>query len=214
MRTTDELIASLSAAVPAVSPHAASRRLIVAAAGGAVVAMIALLLTIGVRPDIAPAAQTLAFWMKWAFTASLAALAFVQVRRLARPEGRPGWPMWAALAVVGMLGLMGLGQWMMTAPNQRLAVVVGHTALRCSVAIPLLAVPVFIGLLRAFSRLAPTRLRLTGAFAGLLAGALGACVYALSCPERDPAFMAVWYTVGIAASTALGALAGPRWLKW
>jgi len=48
----------------------------------------------------------------------------------------------------------------------------------------------------------------------LLAGALGALVYALHCPETATPFLAVWYVVGMAIPTALGAILGPRLLRW
>ena len=49
---------------------------------------------------------------------------------------------------------------------------------------------------------------------GLLAGALGALVYALHCPEMATPFLAVWYLAGIAIPTALGAVLGPLLLRW
>ena len=48
----------------------------------------------------------------------------------------------------------------------------------------------------------------------VLAGALGALVYALHCPEMATPFLAVWYLAGIAIPTALGAMLGPRLLRW
>ena len=62
--------------------------------------------------------------------------------------------------------------------------------------------------------LAPTRLRLAGASVGLLAGAAGACVYAFHCPELAAPFLGTWYVLGMAIPTALGALLGPRVLRW
>ena len=50
--------------------------------------------------------------------------------------------------------------------------------------------------------------------AGLMAGAMGASVYAFACPEHAAAFMAVWYCLGILVSAALGAVTGPRFLRW
>lgn len=49
---------------------------------------------------------------------------------------------------------------------------------------------------------------------GSLAGALGALVYALHCPEVQAPFLAVWYLAGMAIPTALGAVLGPRLLRW
>jgi len=55
---------------------------------------------------------------------------------------------------------------------------------------------------------------LTGAAAGWLAGAVGACVYSLHCPEMAAPFVAIWYVLGMGMSAALGALAGRHWLRW
>jgi hypothetical protein len=95
-----------------------------------------------------------------------------------------------------------------------LALVLGQTAAACPFLIALLATPVFLGGLWALRGLAPTRLRLAGASVGLLAGATGACVYAIHCPELAAPFLGTWYVLGIAIPTALGALLGPRVLRW
>ena len=58
------------------------------------------------------------------------------------------------------------------------------------------------------------RLRLAGAAVGLLAGALGALVYLLHCPEFEAPFLAVWYVLGMSIPAAVGALAGPSVLRW
>lgn len=62
--------------------------------------------------------------------------------------------------------------------------------------------------------LAPTRLALAGAASGLLAGALGALVYALHCTEIAAPFLGIWYVIGMLIPTAIGALLGPRMLRW
>ena len=62
--------------------------------------------------------------------------------------------------------------------------------------------------------LAPTRLRWAGAAAGLLAGAGGALVYALHCPEMAAPFIGIWYLLGMLIPTTIGALVGPRVLRW
>jgi len=61
---------------------------------------------------------------------------------------------------------------------------------------------------------APTRPAWAGAGAGLLAGTLGTLVYALHCPEMAAPFLAVWYLLGMAIPTAVGAALGPRLLRW
>ncbi len=53
-----------------------------------------------------------------------------------------------------------------------------------------------------------------GAAAGLLAGAIGAALYATHCPDDSPLFVATWYTLAIGFVVGLGALAGSRLLRW
>ncbi|MDE2299455.1 MAG: DUF1109 family protein, partial [Burkholderiales bacterium] len=74
--------------------------------------------------------------------------------------------------------------------------------------------PALAGTLWAVRGLAPTRPRAAGLAAGLLAGAVGALGYALSCPEVSITFVAVWYSLGIALVGGAGAALGPRVLRW
>jgi hypothetical protein len=99
-------------------------------------------------------------------------------------------------------------------PAQRSGLVMGETWAECPVSILALAAPAFVAVLWAMRGLAPTRLALAGAVAGLLAGAIGALVYALHCPELAAPFLGMWYVAGIAAATLIGALVGPRILRW
>jgi hypothetical protein len=62
--------------------------------------------------------------------------------------------------------------------------------------------------------MAPTRLGLAGAAAGLFAGGVGATVYGLYCEETAAAFVVVWYSLGMLACAALGAVVGRRLLRW
>jgi hypothetical protein len=78
----------------------------------------------------------------------------------------------------------------------------------------MLSAPVFAGVLWAMKGLAPTRLRLAGVAAGLLSGAVGALVYSLHCPELAAPFLGFWYLLGTLIPTAVGALLGPRLLRW
>ena len=53
-----------------------------------------------------------------------------------------------------------------------------------------------------------------GAIAGLLAGGIGATLYAVHCFDDSPLFVATWYTLAITFVTGLGALLGARLLRW
>jgi hypothetical protein len=47
-----------------------------------------------------------------------------------------------------------------------------------------------------------------------LAGAVGALVYTLHCPELGAPFLGIWYVLGMLAPALLGAALGPRILNW
>jgi len=211
---TDDLIEQLAGSVTPAPRHAAVKRLCTGLACGGMVAVAALVAWLGVRPDIVEASATATFWMKWVFTLSIAWAAYVMVRRLGRPDGDIGRAWWGLAAPVAVVGMMAVVELLRAPPAARAGILFGHTALQCAAAIVGLAGPVLAGLLWAFGRLAPTRLRLAGAAAGLLAGAVGATVYALTCPEQTAAFMVTWYDAGILASGLIGALLGPRLLRW
>ena len=98
--------------------------------------------------------------------------------------------------------------------SQWLAMWLGHSWKVCSTLVFVLSVPIFAGLLWSFRRLAPTRLRLAGATAGLAAGGWAAMLYCLHCPEVSAIFVLTWYTLGIGMACALVALLGPRLLRW
>jgi len=83
----------------------------------------------------------------------------------------------------------------------------------CPLRILALATPVYLGVTLALRRLAPTRLVLAGAAAGLLAGAVGASVYGLYCQEWTAAFTLPVHLAS-AASAAAGGLLGPHLLRW
>lgn len=78
----------------------------------------------------------------------------------------------------------------------------------------LLSLPAGGGMLLVMRQLAPTRLRLAGAAAGLVAGSGAALVYTLHCPELALPFVALWYLGGMLLPALLGAIIGPRLLVW
>jgi hypothetical protein len=90
----------------------------------------------------------------------------------------------------------------------------GESWSTCPWSVLALSLPALAGSLWAVRGLAPTRPRAAGFAAGLLAGSVGAFGYSLSCPEASPAFVAVWYTLGIAFTGVVGAALGPRVLRW
>lgn len=212
--STEGCIARLAADLRPIPANAMSRRLGLGLAIGAFAALIALTVTFGLRPDLVSAAGTAAFWLKWAFTLSLTCAAFTIVRRLGRPTGKVGLA-WLGIALpIGLVFVAAFAELAAVPPTMRAGIWLGQTSARCPIAIAVLAAPIFMGLTWVFRSFAPTRLRLAGFVAGLLAGTAGASVYALSCPETSMAFLATWYTLGVLFAGAVGAGLGPRVLKW
>lgn len=212
MRTVDliELLARDTRVTP---PGAATRRLLAALAVGGAVTLALVALWLRCQPLEAAARQPW-FWMKAGYTGLLTVAAAVTVKRLSAPGARLRVaPFVALLIVLAMIGL-GAGQILEAAPATRLGLWLGHSWKVCSPLILLLSLPIYASLIVALRALAPTRPALTGAGAGLAAGALAATFYGLHCPEQAAAFVATWYTLGMAAATAVGALLGPRLLRW
>jgi hypothetical protein len=98
--------------------------------------------------------------------------------------------------------------------RDRMQVWLGGSWDSCPWRILLLSLPALAALLWTFRQFAPTRLRLAGFIAGLVAGGVGASAYAFTCTETTAPFVATWYTLGMLGAAALGALIGPRALRW
>ena len=211
---TDELIGILATGARPVAPHRLEQRFGGAALLGLLGAGVLMLLGYGVRPDLAQALQLPMRWLKFSFAAALAGVAALALLRLARPGMRLGYALAWVLLPPLVLWMMALAALQGAAPGERAAMVLGSTWRSCPFNIALLSLPGFAALLWAMRQAAPTRLRLAGACAGLLAGALATLAYALHCPEMQAPFLAVWYVLGIALPTALGAVLGPRVLRW
>jgi len=211
---TDDLVSMLAAGAGAVRPKQVARRHARAVIWGLLGAALLMAMLLGPRPDLATAVLLPMFWIKLAFVAGIAAASLFAALRLSRPGVRLTW-------VLGALAAPVLAMWLLAAialvradAAQRAILFFGDTWDVCPFLITMLSVPAFIAAMWAMKGLAPTRLRLAGAAAGLLAGALGALVYCLHCPEMGAPFIAFWYLLGMLIPAAAGALLGPRLLRW
>ena len=211
---TRDLIRALVIDLKATPQHAVQRRLALGLLVGGVATFAVVMFALGLRPDLGAAIWTFPFWMKAAYTISLMTVAVSATIELGRPDA-PTRP-WLRLAGLPALILAGIAVVQVaTAPEQAWErLLLGGSASVCSGWILALSTPVFVGLLWAFRRLAPTRLRAAGAAAGLSAAALAATLYGLHCPEASALFVLVWYSLGIVLAAAIGALLGPRLLRW
>ena len=211
---TDKLIAMLAKDPEPVARGALGRRYGAALAAGAAGALVLMLAFFGVRPDLAQAARDPMFWVKLAVPLALLAAALAGATRLARPGVRAGYAAEALLVPIGGIWVLAGIALLLAAPGERLALVLGGTWASCPFSIALLSVPAFAATFWAMKGLAPTQPVAAGAFSGLLAGALGATVYCLHCPEMAPPFLGTWYLLGMAIPSVAGAVAGPRLLRW
>lgn len=211
---TDELITLLAGDAGPVALRPWRRRYGIALAAGLAGATLLMLMLLGVRPDIAEAVRLPMFWIKLAFPAALAALALLVAARLSRPGVPAGRAAAALAAPVLAIWLLAAVALLRAAPEDRGMLIWGETWASCPVNVTLLSLPALVALLWVMKTLAPVRLALAGGTAGLLAGALGAAVYALHCPELAAPFIAIWYLLGMLIPAVLGAVVGTRLLRW
>ena len=153
-------------------------------------------------------------WTKMAYAGALALAAGWLTARLSRPAAPIAEPRRVTVLVLLSMAFVGSVSLASTPAGSRMDAVFGESWLTCPWSVLALSVPALAASLWAVRGLAPTRPRAAGFAAGLLAGSVGAFGYSLSCPEASPAFVAIWYTLGIAFTGALGAALGPRVLRW
>jgi hypothetical protein len=209
---TESLIDMLARGAGPAPRAVAARRLLPAAAIGLLCSGLLAFCLIGPVPA-AMLAQP-AFWIKLAYAAALAAAAGWLAARLARPIARIGGPGRALILVVGVMAVLGAGALVSAPAGTRLSTMLGVTWLVCPWYVLGLSLPALAGILWALRGLAPTRPRYAGFAAGLCAGALGAAGYSFSCLEVSPAFVSLWYTLGIGLAALVGSALGPRFLRW
>lgn len=207
---SDRLVAELRPTLPAVVP----RRLIAGAFAGAVTSAVLVIALMGLRPDMARATLTYMFWVKLAYTLALAAFALWSAERLARP-GATGLhrALWMAAPLLLVVAMAVLQLCLAPAPMRK-PMIMGASSGACPWCIVAFSIPPLLGLIWAMRGLAPTDLPRTGAVIGLAAGGVGASAYALHCTETAAPFLAIWYTFGVATAGVIGAVLGPRVLRW
>src|ERR1700730_15626419 len=170
---------------------------------------------LGVRPDVMTAMRNPFFDLKFLVTLALAISAIAISLHLSRPEDSlHGWA-WLLLLPVGVLAAGIAGE--MTMMPQRLPMMtrlIGSNSRLCMTAIPLMSLPLLAAALIGLRHGAPTRPAVAGAVAGLLSAGLAATLYASHCTDDSPLFVTTWYTISTALVTAIGALVGPRVLRF
>lgn len=172
-------------------------------------ALAVVVLAIKVRADFGEAMTKAPFLFKLGSTVALACGGFFLVRRTMEP-GR-GRPVMLLLLPGGLLLL-----YRALTDSSGLSYL-GHSdrsPLFCMMSIISASLPAFAIMLWAARKGASTRPALTGAFAGLVSGSLGAAAYAFSCDNDAGLFVLIWYSLAIALVSGIGALFGKKLLSW
>jgi hypothetical protein len=178
------------------------------------VAYVMMVVLYKLNPYLSRAIQSPWFWLRFTFIASLAAIAWLGVVQLGNP-GRARRFNWAWLTLPFAVMLL-IGGYLLfnAAPELRKPMLLGISWQVCSMSIAVIAIPLFVAGMWVARSFAPTRLRLTGAVVGLFAGAVAALIYNLHCPELSPAFLMIWYSLGMLIPAAVGALIAQLTLRW
>ncbi len=211
---TDDLIARLATDLKPVRRHAMTWLLLGAVVASSAVAIAAMLMWLGMRPDMETAPATMMFWTKFTYTLAVAILGGVATLALARPDGRTSWPWWVAIGLLAALVAGAFSQLARAEPGEMMPLIIGGTSLVCPWRIVVLALPVLLGAILALRRFAPRNPTLAGFAAGIMAGGTGAWVYSFACTENGMMFVALFYTAGIVIVGALGAVLGRWLLRW
>lgn len=208
---TDDLINVLAEDAPPQKRESLFLKLAVAALAALGVCVLLVVFIDGVRPDFTKNATQVA--LKATFSAVFAAAALPVAARLARPGNKVG--VWiVATFAIGLAVVLVCGFLMMPHQAAPEGGMIGGVVPVAFLIIPALATPAAVMIFSWYRRNAPTRLGLAGASVGAMSGGLGAMAYALVCPVDDMGFVSIWYGAAIIVCTAVGALVGPRVLRW
>lgn len=187
-------------------------RIGIALAFGALASAAACLATLGINPALATMGAGLA--VKLAYVLGVLGASAWWLDRAARPAARWQPAAGAVLLVAALMALWAAMVLSRTPADARASLVFGQSWLSCPWRVAALSLPAWGLAVWALRGLAPTRARLAGFAAGLFSGGVGALGYALFCPEVSPAFVSIWYSLGMLVPAAVGALLGPSLLRW
>jgi hypothetical protein len=172
-------------------------------------ALMLMLATFGIHPDLATTLRSAPFHHKISSMLTVACGGVLLVRYAGRPGARglaliavlPGLALLIAGAISDTSGFPFMGRSAISVPSCIAAIV--------SLSLLPLAITLFV-----LKMGVPTRPAVAGAAAGVLAGTLGAAAYSVVCKNDGGLFVAVWYSMAILGVAGLGAIIGRRALAW
>jgi hypothetical protein len=214
---TDQLIDLLSATLAPVNEGRLGKTLVLAILAGGAGAVVLMLGTVGLRPDLQTTTHLEWAALKLVLPLSVIAVGVPFLARSMRPglESRNNWPMvffpFVAAIAVGLVMLL------IVHPQNWIEMLRGASPIaspRCFFCILSFAAIPLAALFWALREGAPTRLEVSGTLAGIVAGGLGAAAYAFDCNSDTIPFITIWYAAAILLCAFIGAQLGPRLLRW
>jgi hypothetical protein len=182
--------------------------------GGLAISSALFSLTLGVRPDILSALSTWRFDLKLGVNLVLVIAAAWVALRLSSPTTTPLSAM-RALLVPALLLLAAVMYELVTIPASAWpSRAMGVNGVMCLVSIISLSVLPLTATIYALRQGAPTSPAVMGAVGGLLAGSLGAAIFAMHCTNDSPLFVAIWYALAIGLMSMFGLVVGKHALRW
>jgi hypothetical protein len=206
----EALMDELAAGLAPVRPRSVAREALLLLVLGA--AELALLLAVGLmRPDFGRAIETPFMWWKLGSLALVVAISWTTAIRSLSPtvSPRPGLALafTATALAIASGALVDAGVVGQASITERLEPLHG---LGCALAIIILSLPMIAIMAILMHRGAPTHPEGTALAIGLAAGSWAAFAFAFCCPNNDPLYVAIWYSLGCAAVAAAAQWLLPR----
>jgi hypothetical protein len=213
---TEELIETLSLNPKRQAPVASIRIYAFAMLAAAAMVLPVALLWLRPRHDLASvlSAGNGIFLLKLTFTAAIAVIALPALQRLSTPGRRTEGLVFLVAVPFVLMFLCAAYHLAFHSSGDLWRQLSDSSWLACLIEIPVLASIPFLVMVILVRRYAPTNLFGTGGCIGLFAGGLGGLGYTFHCHDDTIPFIAIAYSAAILLTSALGALAASRLLRW
>ncbi|HEV2442458.1 MAG TPA: DUF1109 domain-containing protein [Steroidobacteraceae bacterium] len=211
---TDELIETLGVTVERVEGRLFRNAFIVALIFGAALALCAMQALLGMSPSALRESHLGLALLIAALVAGVVVAGSRYLLKAAYPGMSVRGPTALLVVIIATFLCAGVAGLLAAHPSARSAMIFGPMWPVCLACIPLFSIGPFLALVWALRKGAPTKLRSTGAVAGLVAGAVGAGACALHQPGGSLPFIGLWYVGPILLCALLGAVLGSRVLRW